>query len=84
MNYVKLETLGDIALFYAVDRHYYALGNPNMWGYESNSMYAVNTHSTKYSVYSAEVYSRDDKKLQKYFTLPAHLGTGPTAYFPRD
>jgi hypothetical protein len=67
MNYVKLETLGDIALFYALDRHCYSLSKPNMWGYESNSLYATNTYSTK--------YSGDDKKLEKYFTLPAHLRT---------
>jgi hypothetical protein len=67
MNYVKLETLGDIALFYALDRHCYSLSKPNMWGYESNSLYATNTYSTK--------YSGDDKKLEKHFTLPAHLRT---------
>ncbi|XP_045808544.1 uncharacterized protein LOC123902794 isoform X1 [Trifolium pratense] len=85
MNYVKMETLGDIALFYADEKHCYALSKANMWGYESNSMYAVGSYSTKYSLYLPEVFSGGDKKLQKYFTLPAHLvGTGIAGYFPRD
>jgi len=63
MNYVKLETLGDIALFYAFNRNFYALSNPNRWGYESNSVYALRNPL-------CSVYSGDDKKLQKLITLP--------------
>jgi hypothetical protein len=69
MNYVRLKTLGDIALFYAMDKHFYALSNPNMWGYESNSVYVIGASSTKYSVYLG-----DDKKLHKDIMLPAPLG----------
>ncbi|GAU32342.1 hypothetical protein TSUD_43840 [Trifolium subterraneum] len=73
MNYVKLETLGDIALFHAWNpfkSKCYALSNPNRWGYESNSMYVLNKDSTICSV-----YTMDDKKLQKCITLPAPSGT---------
>ena len=69
MNYVKLVTLGDIALFYVskfCQSNCYALSNPNRWGYESNSMYAIKSSSTMCSVYSG-----DDKKLQKSVMLPA-------------
>jgi hypothetical protein len=45
MNYVKLETLGDIALFYVKSRNCYALSNSNRWGYERNSMYVMSTSS---------------------------------------
>jgi len=68
MSYVKLETLGDIALFHVSERNSYALSNPNKWGYESNSVYALNDiKSAKCSVYSG-----DDKKLKKCIMLPAH------------
>ncbi|KEH33542.1 putative F-box domain-containing protein [Medicago truncatula] len=69
MNYVKLETLGDIALFCGsngLKRNCYALSNPNKWGYESNSVYVISLLSTICSVYSG-----DDKQLQKCITLPA-------------
>jgi hypothetical protein len=45
MKYVKLETLGDIALFYVKSRNCYALSNSNRWGYERNSMYVMSTSS---------------------------------------
>ncbi|RHN81178.1 hypothetical protein MtrunA17_Chr1g0196241 [Medicago truncatula] len=71
MNYVKLEALGNIALFYAGKRNFYALSNPNRWGYESNSVYVINL-----STYTqCSVYSGDGKKLQKCITLPAPHGT---------
>ncbi|CAJ2629963.1 unnamed protein product [Trifolium pratense] len=73
MNYVKLESLGDIALFHVWDplkSKCYALSNPNRWGYESNSIYALNHESTICSVSTL-----DDKKLQKCITLPAPRGT---------
>jgi len=72
MNYVKLKTLGDIALLYAANcrpRNCYALSNPDKWGYESNSMYINNDDSTTYRVYSG-----DDKRLQKCIMLPAPHG----------
>jgi hypothetical protein len=61
MNYVKLKTLGDIALFYAPGGNYHALSNPGAWGYESNSVYVINRSSTK-----CRVYLGDDNKLPKY------------------
>jgi hypothetical protein len=75
MNYVKLETLGDTALFCALNgSNYkskcYALSNPNRWGYESNNVYVMDPSSKKCSVYSG-----DDKKFQKHITLPSHHGT---------
>ncbi|CAJ2640908.1 unnamed protein product [Trifolium pratense] len=72
INYVKLETLGDIALFCNVcdwKTDCYALSNPNRWGYESNSVY-VTTESTT----TCKVYSADDNKLQKCITLPTPGG----------
>jgi hypothetical protein len=69
MNYFRLETLGDIALFCGLNclkRNCYALSNPNRWGYECNSVYDISLLSTICSVYSG-----NDKKLQKSITLPA-------------
>lgn len=43
MTYVKLKTLGDIALFFTWWENCKALSNPNRWGYKSNSVYEV-TH----------------------------------------
>jgi hypothetical protein len=73
MNYVKLKTLGDIALFYDADNfraNCHVLSNPNLWGYESNSVYIINQFSTRCSV-----YSWDDKKLQKCITVSTLDGT---------
>jgi hypothetical protein len=66
MNYVKLKTLGNIALFYAPGGNYYALSNPNIWGYESNSVYVIG-HSSK----KCRVYLGDDNKLPKYISHDA-------------
>ncbi|PNX54905.1 hypothetical protein L195_g048528 [Trifolium pratense] len=74
MNYVKLETLGNIALFYAsngLKKDCYALSNPNKWGYERNSVYVTLISST-----ICRVYSWDDKKLQKCIMLPTPDETG--------
>ena len=51
MNYVNLETLGDISLFHAANRNYYALSNPNKWGYESNSVYVISRLYTQCNAY---------------------------------
>jgi hypothetical protein len=69
MSYVKLDTLGDIALFYSVDAHCYGLSDPNRWGYDSNSVYVVTHSRIGYSVYLG------DKKLEKYMPLPTSHGT---------
>jgi hypothetical protein len=68
MNYVKLETLGDIALFYVMRTSCYALCDPNRWGYQSNSVYIVSLTSTP----KCTMYSWDDKNLQKDITLPSY------------
>jgi hypothetical protein len=70
MNYARLETLGDIALFYVKGKHCSALSSPDKWGYERNSVYVINGSSLKYSVYSG-----DENKLQKDIMLPSPLGT---------
>jgi hypothetical protein len=72
MNYVKLETLGDIELFYVKSRNCYALSNPNRWGYERNSMHVMSTSSNM----ECSVHSWDDKELQNYITLPTHASPG--------
>ncbi|AES68342.2 hypothetical protein MTR_3g006180 [Medicago truncatula] len=61
MNYIKLETLGDIALFYNSGEHFYALSNPKRWDFESNSLYAINLSST-----TCKVCLGDDNELPKY------------------
>lgn len=40
MTFVKLETLGGLALFYGWTRCY-ALSNPRRWGYDNNFVYYV-------------------------------------------
>ncbi|RHN69282.1 putative F-box domain-containing protein [Medicago truncatula] len=58
MTYVKLESLGDIALFHAPKKKYYALNNPSMWGYENNSMYVTDN-----VIHKLRVYKGDDNKM---------------------
>lgn len=64
MDYVKLETLGDLALFYAPRKKYYALSNPGLWGYEKNSVHVIDLPCHKYRVYKGE-----DNKMPE-FILP--------------
>jgi hypothetical protein len=68
MNYVKLKTLGDTALFYVESKSCYALSDPNRWGYQSNSVYIVSRTPAP----RCTMYSWDDKNLQKDMTLPSH------------
>jgi len=51
MSYVKLETLGDLALFFSYPKSH-ALSNPGKWGYESNCVYYINTIHPECEVYS--------------------------------
>ncbi|KAJ1378794.1 F-box protein [Sesbania bispinosa] len=66
MEYVKLENLGDIALFFAISANCYALWNPGRWGYEKNSLYYIACRFAECEVYSV------DNKLQKTI-VPAGL-----------
>ncbi|XP_061353035.1 F-box protein At2g14290-like isoform X2 [Gastrolobium bilobum] len=52
MEWIRLETLGDLALFYANRRSCYALRNPGKWGYESNFLYYISNISRHCEVYS--------------------------------
>lgn len=52
MEYVKLNTLGDLALFYSPRTSCHALSNPSMWGYYSNHVYSICTSRPKCEVYS--------------------------------
>ncbi|XP_027351267.1 uncharacterized protein LOC113862377 [Abrus precatorius] len=54
MGYVKMETMGDIALFFGWTKCY-ALSNPSRWGYDSNSLYFVNRSTAGGSVYSEDM-----------------------------
>ncbi|AES72139.1 hypothetical protein MTR_3g086480 [Medicago truncatula] len=72
MNYVKLKTLDDIALFYAPEKRYYALTNPHMWGYKNNNVYVIDLPSDKYIEYKG-----DDNKMPK-LVLPIGYGTSPS------
>ncbi|WJX76755.1 hypothetical protein P8452_60136 [Trifolium repens] len=64
MSYVKLENLGDMALFHSSYRCY-ALANPGEWGYESNRVYHINWEWGQ-----CEVYSGSNNELMESF-LPA-------------
>lgn len=61
MDYVKLESLADIAIFCVPPKRYYALSNPHMWGYENNSIYAIDVPCGKYRVYKG-----DNKKMPEF------------------
>ncbi|XP_045794696.1 uncharacterized protein LOC123889411 isoform X1 [Trifolium pratense] len=63
MSYVKLDTLGDIALFHSSYKCY-ALANPGKWGYESNRVYHINWEWGQY-----EVYSGSNNELIESFLL---------------
>ncbi|CAL0304414.1 unnamed protein product [Lupinus luteus] len=54
MEWVKLETLGDVALFLTLQRKCYSLSNPQKWGYEKNHVYYINGESAKCFVYSMQ------------------------------
>jgi hypothetical protein len=64
MSFVKLENLGDMALFHSSYRCY-ALANPAEWGYESNRVYHINWEWGQ-----CEVYSGSNNELMESF-LPA-------------
>ncbi|XP_045797410.1 uncharacterized protein LOC123891571 isoform X2 [Trifolium pratense] len=63
MSYVKLESLGELALFYSPYKCY-ALANPGEWGYESNRLYYINSKSAE-----CEVYSGSDNVLMESIVL---------------
>ncbi|KAL5078447.1 hypothetical protein RYX36_017431 [Vicia faba] len=62
-NFVEMKTLGDIALFYASGKYFYALSNPEKWGYESNSLHAINLSSTQ-----CIMSIGNDNKLPEYIS----------------
>jgi len=72
MNYVKLESLSDIVLFYALKKKYYALNNPSMWGYENNSVYVIDNVIRK-----LKVYKGDDNKMPEL--IPPFVLIEPTS-----
>jgi len=74
MDYVKLETLGDLALFHAPGRNYYALSNPELWGYEKNYVYVIDLPYHKYRVYKG-----DGNKMPK-LVLPFLIADYPRTY----
>ncbi|XP_004501774.1 uncharacterized protein [Cicer arietinum] len=75
MNCVKLETLGDIALFYAPKEKYYALSSSEKWGYRRNSVYVIDLPSKK-----CKVYIGDDNELPKFIIRPIYNNT--QTYYP--
>lgn len=52
MNWVRLETLGDRALFLGVNTKVSALSNPGIWGLDSNCVYCIDRTSSICRVYS--------------------------------
>ncbi|XP_057435484.1 uncharacterized protein LOC130728144 [Lotus japonicus] len=65
MEYVKLETLGDLAIFYSL-YNCHALSNPGRWGYDSNSVYYITTAHGRLNP-GCEVYSWNNE-LKKRIT----------------
>ena len=68
MSFVKLETLGDTALFYVskFDRsNCYALSNPVMWGYESNSVYVIDMFRVFRGI--EKMHHASDSSWSKFF-----------------
>jgi hypothetical protein len=63
MSYVKLETLGDFALFHSPYKCY-ALVNPGKLGYESNRVYSIDWDSAQ-----CEVYSGSNNELMESIML---------------
>ncbi|XP_019450362.1 PREDICTED: uncharacterized protein LOC109352664 [Lupinus angustifolius] len=57
MDWIKLETLGDVALFYAKNTKCYALSNPVSRGYEKNCLYYIDQSTTLCEVYSMNNYN---------------------------
>jgi hypothetical protein len=51
-EYVNLDTLGGLALFYSPMASCHALSNPSMWGYYSNHVYSICDSEQKCEVYS--------------------------------
>ncbi|KAL5073406.1 hypothetical protein RYX36_012390 [Vicia faba] len=60
MNYVKMKSLGDIALFYVSRKNCRALSNPQRFGYRSNYVYEVNSFS------KCGMYDWNDHRLSYY------------------
>ncbi|XP_061353026.1 uncharacterized protein LOC133297835 [Gastrolobium bilobum] len=74
MEWIKLETLGDLALFYANGRSCYALSYPCRWGYERNSLYCISPSLEKCQVYSL------NSKLKRCI-VPSGLRAPPRSRF---
>jgi hypothetical protein len=51
MSYFKLETLGDLALFFSQHKCH-TLSHPGNWGYGRNCVYYINTIHAEWEVYS--------------------------------
>jgi len=66
-NFVKLETLDDIALLYASSEYFYGLSNPERWGFERNSLYVINLSCIKCIVSLGDV-----NELPKYIRQDQH------------
>ncbi|XP_057425682.1 uncharacterized protein LOC130719050 [Lotus japonicus] len=65
MEFVRQDTLGELALFHSSYANCYALSNPRRWGYDSNTVYSIICTSPKCNVYSG------NGKLQKLI-MPIH------------
>ncbi|KAK2361205.1 hypothetical protein QL285_086384 [Trifolium repens] len=63
MSYVKLQSLGDLALFFSPYKCY-AMANPGEWGYESNCVYSI-----KWASAQCEVYSGSNNELTECIEL---------------
>ncbi|XP_061353041.1 F-box protein At2g26160-like isoform X2 [Gastrolobium bilobum] len=74
MEWIRLETLGDLALFYGDDTNCYALSNPGRWGYQSDSVYYISS-----ALRECKVYSLNNKL--KECIVPSGLRPPPRSRF---
>ncbi|OIW01349.1 hypothetical protein TanjilG_20531 [Lupinus angustifolius] len=79
MEWVRLESLGDFALFLTLQRKCYTLRNPEKWGYEKNHLYYINGESAKCFVYSME--NELVKSNMPYRALPASSNSKSKLYW---
>ncbi|CAJ2670850.1 unnamed protein product [Trifolium pratense] len=68
MSYVKLQTLGERALFHSPYKCY-ALANPGKWGFESNRVYSIDWDSIDRDSAECEVYSGSNNELVECIML---------------
>ncbi|XP_057425651.1 uncharacterized protein LOC130719016 [Lotus japonicus] len=70
MEFVKQDTLGELALFYSPYANCYALSNPRRWGYDSNTVYSIICAFPEYNVYSGNGKLQNHIRLDRGLQVP--------------